>query len=1102
MGNTLRETDVETTTNNTDGGSTRSREEVLLDPLMRAAPGMTKPTTGTDDPPDVSNLTGGLKLALGGDGDTAQSIADTLRPRLKKVTDPVAFMTSAKLDGRGRIQYGEGNYDKAIADLGSEDGFYEQAKAECDSLIAEMTAALVSGTVSRAESTGFNNMITFVEQYKALYESLQVTGNVYVWNKKAGEATEAVKSQIGSAQNALKMIPDHLVGDARGSIERCLTEMLLFAESWQTVSANAEETNASTNMAKLYLQTNERYRNQLNAYGMLDERGGDSTGTANKRLSEETGHTISDRDRAEERADEQGGWMAVALKSYGMEPEQERLRDIQMQKLLVRLKAGEFTTQEEYVTAFQQEIGGGATSRQYMAKLREQALGFWNAHQGSNEASAEASSYKSAGQKLGQIDGTVNRLDRATDRRDDLAKTREDNVGGYSDMSSSTKKELEESGKLSEQEVARLNMDQAASDKAYDNAQRFQTIAKRELDLARTLLQGADDDIAEGIDHHTRALQYIAQAKLHAGYVRDSKDAALQRGLSALDSEIVSVEQTLKANQEVYKQLVAKRQQLSALIDARVDKVEGYNPEKLKVPQPSVTMGGKKLENETYAKVQIDLTGPAFGVFWWLGGVEGQLSNTTSIDEKGLDNWTKASLKVTAGLKANLWLVEAGVKVSGFFEAQKKGVNGLIDTLVAGTEELGRWAYAYWYDLGSMSQEISTVMNTAQKVGEYNYTQLQNEAASVGSVAALGSAITTADGRMRTLHSGLQDSLASVYDNGPGETKIEDSAVETMADQAVPLDDILASFQNIQKAADLTEVQEALIADSKTLSGHISKTRNEAVSDVKAVDPGQNNPDVKFTAGVGIEGFVGSNLDAGPNLSFSAAAVWKISDGDGEGFDYSIQNEVSLTAKADFPMKNGANLTFQVKGVPKAEKDGGGWEIEVETDIPIKNTEHDVEGDEVMKVLQEICEEEAANVVVDPKTFVQSLPNKFGGGIVDWLSKRKDPTDPDNAFGLEKVSSTYIKVGGGFHIGSGGDVKKWAVKFGLFSKLEKKSKFGSAAYEAGNITTFTSEDAKKQAEDQKKLAQQKELEGKMMMSSGPESTTKQLSDGKPKDEED
>ena len=67
--------------------------------------------------------------------------------------------------------------------------------------------------------------------------------------------------------------------------------------------------------------------------------------------------------------------------------------------------------------------------------------------------------------------------------------------------------------------------------------------------------------------------------------------------------------------------------------------------------------------------------------------------------------------------------------------------------------------------------------------------------------------------------------------------------------------------------------------------------------------------------------------------------------------------------------------------MPKDKKDGGGWEIEVEADIPIKTTKHDIEGDAVMDELRKICEIESAKKVVDPKAWIKKLPYSFGERI-------------------------------------------------------------------------------------------------------------------------
>ena len=71
------------------------------------------------------------------------------RARIRKVCDPVAFMTS------GTERSSVGNYDKAIQNRNSSDGFYELAKNECLALQMEIISFSMMGLANMETQTSF-----------------------------------------------------------------------------------------------------------------------------------------------------------------------------------------------------------------------------------------------------------------------------------------------------------------------------------------------------------------------------------------------------------------------------------------------------------------------------------------------------------------------------------------------------------------------------------------------------------------------------------------------------------------------------------------------------------------------------------------------------------------------------------------------------------------------------------------------------------------------------------------------------------------------------------------------------------------------------------
>lgn len=1073
------QSDTTTPDGNTDQSDALKRQEKLYDPLIQALEdnsrrqGIEVDQTAVATNSSPNPLSEGLQDAML--ASSARAIVDALQADIRNVTDPVAFMTSAKKT-KTSLNKNAGNFDLAIQDLNNEDGFYEQAKKKCTDLHDTLKHQL--SMIGPSEVRGYNNLIQLMADYRDVYQSFQELGNISKNHSKSGERTLQIKAQLGLTGASLKNVPESLLdAGVKSSIDRCITEMLMFTEAWKSAAGTG---NAGNNMAKLFLQTTERARSQLNAYDLLDDRNNaDTTGTSSFKISKETGHTIHDADEAKQRMDEQGGVMAVAMKSYHGDIRQDMLRELQMKAVLERLKNGEFSDEEACVKAFKQTIGSGGTSDRYQGKLEEEARGHWRAYTAGNESTLEKGRLDRADGDYTNGKSHVNKVDPALSTAKKSAKSSKDNLRDYSNLSEKEKSTLLKGNTLSAQERARLEMDQKNADLAYSNALRFKGIAEQELKAAKTLFASGEANMAAALTHHNTALQNLAQARLHASHIGNTKDRALSVGLHELNGKIQQVESSLAANDEIRKQLKTKRLELEQLIKSRTRSVMAYNPARLKVPQPEIIMNGKKLENMTYAKTAIDLTGPAWGVFWWMGGAEGELSRTASVGENGAEDWTKAGIKIYAGLKANLWLVEAGVKVSGSLEAKKKNCdpNPLIaipDVLISGAEEIGRWAYANWYNLGSMATELNTIMNVTNQVGGSVYDKLiqdiVNQAGTGDSIDQLAGAVTKADKEMRQLHSGLKGSLREFYSSGKGKTKIDPTAIEQMANEAVPLNDLTASLRNVLKATESSEPVARLSADKSQLSKHISKTQKDAVSEIKKVDPGQNNPDVQFEAGVGIEGFVGSSFGGSANLSFSAAKVWSVKDGDGDAFDYSMHEKTVYTGQLSVPMKSGASLTIKLTGEPKGEKDGGGWEFGLEADVPISHSDEDqVDGKEIVENMRDFFEGQSTGPAHPDmaQKWIKSLPKKLSkqlladGGL-------------ESLYTVNQTSTTFIKVGGSMLLDKDWAMKKWAVKFGVFQKLERSSKMGSLSVEKGNITTFTSEDAKQSPKKKTKAERDKE----------------------------
>ena len=222
---------------------------------------------------------------------------------------------------------------------------------------------------------------------------------------------------------------------------------------------------------------------------------------------------------------------------------------------------------------------------------------------------------------------------------------------------------------------------------------------------------------------------------------------------------------------------------------------------------------------------------------------------------------------------------------------------------------------------------------------------------------------------------------------------------------------------------------------------------------------------------MGIEGFVGADFGGKASLSFSAAKVWSVKDGDGDSFDYSMHEKTVYTGKLSVPMKSGT-LSIQLTGEPKGAEDGGGWEFGLEADVPISHSDEDqVDGNEIVQNMREFFEGQSTGPAHPDmaQKWIEALPKKMSDSLLA-------DGGLESLYEVNQSSTTFIKVGGSMLLDKDWAVKKWAVKFGVFQKLERSSKMGSLSVEKGNITTFTSEDADKSPKKKKTKAERDKQE--------------------------
>lgn len=1016
-------------------------------------------------------------------------------PSILHVTDPVAFMTSASKGSTGKVNLGGGNYDKAIEDRQKADGFYELSKKECRRLSDEVQGFATNSVLNSEQIAQLSNVSAFLSAYAELYTKLQNSGSS---NRAA--LTEAAKSALMNVEVLYASIPSEFFGNGIGQIENAMIEISMFLDSWTTVASQAANTNASSQMSALFLQTTERSRQILNEYGQLDERGGDNTGTAHMAIKDKKGNWAHTPEEGQEAAATQGGVMAMSLRSYGLEANQKEAIVKQMKEVVVRVKAGEFETEAECVAAFRKHLGGGRASEAFYKQVDEVARGHWKAFLAQKEANLQKSENANAAQAHKNAEHHLNETSDNIDKRDLNAKSFEDNTARYgittNDYEELGKKaldgqvkvvdksldprinkenvlkpyptfqekmqggnfdpngltgEYDQFGKLtrisgqdtsmvihqdiseelaqlgratqSKQEQSYLKMDAKSTEEAYKNALFYQNSAKVSAGLARKELNAGQTHLNNSLQHYLQAQTYITEARVHAAHVSGTHPALLE-GLGSLETELLSIEKQLSQDAKAREAIKQAQQTLEGTLEKYTKNIQAYNPQMLKVPMPKATVDGVVLESEEFQKLNIDLSGPAFGIFWWLGGLEGSYSTIHSTKAED-DNWKKAKIEIYAGIKATVWILEAGVKLKGFFEAQKKDAAGLEDTLSAGAEELGRWAYAWWYDLDSMANDIAAPIDRALSGGMGVYDVLST---SSKNGKLLTAELNKAEERMRAIHEALAGQLVGAFVSKKGNTDMDPQEGVRLASKVMPIDDIVTGIQALQG---LNEKAPEQIEKEKTGFLSVSnEAKNKAVSDISKVDPGQNNPNVKFEAGVGIEGFAGVNI-GDTKVELGVTRVYSVKDGEGEDFDYSANDEIKIKLAGEF--KGGWGVEVSLSPTSK------GWTGGLEVTIPVAAQEH-VDGSGALAAIR--------NAITGVKaTDVEAWANRVKNIIekdVPW----------DKFFEAKIGSAVEIKVGGEVKLNDDFEVQSGSVSFALVTKLEAGDKFAKVSYKQGNMVTL------------------------------------------------
>ncbi len=991
------------------------------------------PPGGPGEQPPVVAATGDFTTQLG-----------IWMPAVVKVADPVAFMTSA--DDKGNR--GKGNYAQAINNKAAKGGFFEVAKGELVRIQAEINAYVgAKADLEEAQKGELQKLAEMLGGYRELYSAIQDTGMSEDAAKDPGKRAKVaarVQAVVGATRGKVIGLNPEMLGLA--SLQRIAAsfdEVALFVESWSSMSGDPQS-GASPYMWGSFLQTVERYRSIMNEYGTLEERGGSATGTSKMAVKggAKPGGYAKTKEEADAAAAAKGGNMALALESYSLRAESIAAMQKQVAAMQVRVKNGEFATQEEAVAAFRKEVGGGRASEAFYDQLEALAKSTWSASQGDKLVNEEK-------KKL------------------DQAKT--DYVGADKSVTQSGTAGKVAANDYEEHKKHSENMDLTKSDAAWAACQDHKARSEALLAQSKALLASGDSHRAEALELHGQAMAALASAKLALKSVDPKRWPQLSPGVQSVEGQISAAESKLATNAETAKQLQEYRATIANKVAAMDKASAAFDPKKIEVPAPTTSVLGMEGELSHYEGFDIELSGKVPGAPYLelFGGASGKGGTTL----KGGKLWSFAEGEWTGGVKLDCWIFTISIAYIGGVKYEVLGDHSVRQVIVAGDAERAKWDAARevgkkGYDVG-----IKAVFDSALKKGQDNYQILTGKAAKVsgGDKSArpdFDRSLETVGEQINSGQDALELGAAAVFYDISG---IKDMiiALQAITDGSV-LEADLMSLRGVPDKALLGATQASqqhFENDNRQSDGYFAGRFAE-------INKADNDPNVKFEASGSWE--VGASAGiGGAKVKGAVRNTTTVKDGDGEKFDYKEEKSTTYSAEAEMGFS-----TVKVEVVSKDEELEVGVGGTLSCALPGKDAQEEIiaAGTSKGKLIWSAMKPGGdAGALGDAlKEWYEGLSEKIGEKMAKpemklgakhkvelnfTFTQKKDPASEDWYWAEGKFGIGFVtETGGEFDVGvvAGKAVYKTGMKatFKLFER-DAPSKQASDAREAKKLADAT-----------------------------------------------
>ncbi|MFO0747201.1 MAG: hypothetical protein U1F43_16280 [Myxococcota bacterium] len=822
---------------------------------------MLVPPGGPSDPK------GGPPAAPNGDFQTQLGI---WMPAVVKVTDPVAFMTSA--DAKG--QKGKGSYAQAIGDKGSKGGFYELAKAELARIQAEVAA--YCGAKADLEAGQRDELARLGEMlggYRDLYAAIQGTAMSEEGAKdpkKRAAVAARVQAVVGATRGKLTGLNPEVLGlAALQKIAASFDEVALFVDAWSDTGGDQSNTSASPYMWATFLQTVERYRSILNQYGELEARGGDATGTSKMAVKggSKPGGMAQSKEDFDAAAAKKGGTMALALESYSMKAEAVAAYQKQVAEMQERVRKGEFATQEEAVAAFRKHVGGGAASEAFYAQLEELAKATFSASKGDQFIAQET-------KQLTQAKNDYTSADKSADASKLQGQASYTAYGEH-------KKQAED-------------MNKPKADAAWEACQSHREKALAMLSQSQAMLASGDQHRTQALELHSQAMAELASAKLCLKNVDTKRFASLLPGVQSVEGQIAAAETKLATNAETQKQLESYKQKIAAKVALLEQAKDAFDPKKMEVAAPSAEVDGMKGELEHYKAFEVKLSGKVSPIIELFGSAAGK--GGTKLD--GDELWSFAEGEWSAGIKVDLWLFELSVAYIGAITYEVKGDEDVMDVIERGDKERSRWEASKEVGQKQYDKKLKKAFDMALSNGLVAYDPLAAKAKKVsgGDKRArkeFNDELEPAATKVETAQNMLEEYAAGIFYDVDGFIEyIKTKIIIRDGDELGADIRALRDVPNEQLAQETDASKRRFTGDNRKTDALLQDRFSQATDST-------NDPNVKFEASGSWE--VGASAGiGGAEASIKARASTTVSDGEDEKFDYKEEESTTVSAEVEF----------------------------------------------------------------------------------------------------------------------------------------------------------------------------------------------------------